>query len=156
MPCLADLVVSATCEKQIIVPNNSVLYCSERYGPHVPLLPHHRRAHVPHSCRKKDNEKTLSFQTEHSPPPTPFSNFSNLSFEDLHFRDIVPPRSPTAPRSQRSSCAFSELSYDDNAGSNDDKSAAMESDASRYLRLFQSTSAASASETTTVRPSRPR
>ncbi|KAF2653221.1 hypothetical protein K491DRAFT_603334 [Lophiostoma macrostomum CBS 122681] len=122
-----------TCEKQIVVPSNFVLYCSE-------------------SCRKKDNEKQLSFPVDHySPPPTPFSNFS---FEDLHFRDIVPPRSPTAPRSQRSSCAFSfsEQSSDDNATSSDEK-LLQDSEASRYLRQFQTT-ASTASET--ARPARPR
>ncbi|KAF2477557.1 uncharacterized protein BDR25DRAFT_2008 [Lindgomyces ingoldianus] len=118
-----------TCEKQIIVPNNSVLYCSE-------------------SCRTKDNEKAISCSIDPSPPSTPFANFS---FEDFHFRDIVPPRSPTAPRSQRSSCAFSELSSDDNAASGDEKLRG--SEASKYLRQFQS---ATAMAETTMGPSRPR
>ncbi|KAF2730680.1 hypothetical protein EJ04DRAFT_36700 [Polyplosphaeria fusca] len=124
----------ATCEKQIIVPNNSVLYCSE-------------------SCRKKDNEKTVSYPAEYSPPLTPFANFS---FEDLHFRDIVPPRSPTQPRSQRSSCAFSEMSSDDNTASSDER-LRKESEASKYLRQFQSANQATqAGAETTVRPQRPR
>ncbi|KAF1997103.1 hypothetical protein P154DRAFT_298641 [Amniculicola lignicola CBS 123094] len=119
-----------TCEKQIITPNNSVLYCSE-------------------SCRKKDDEKPLLYHLDHSPPPTPFSNFS---FEDLHFGDIVPLRSPTATRSQRSSCAFSELSSDDNTTSVDEK-LRMDTEASQYLRQFQSATSAE----TTVRPyGRPR
>ncbi|OCK81090.1 hypothetical protein K432DRAFT_416285 [Lepidopterella palustris CBS 459.81] len=119
-----------TCEKQIIVPNNSVLYCSE-------------------SCRKKDNEKTLSYALEHSPPPTPFSNFS---FDDMPIRDIVQPRSPTTTRSQRSSCAFSEVSSDDNAVSGDEK-LRKGSEASKYLRQFQS---ATAMAETSARPTRPR
>ncbi|KAF2715115.1 hypothetical protein K504DRAFT_496998 [Pleomassaria siparia CBS 279.74] len=119
-----------TCEKQIIVPNNSVLYCSE-------------------SCKAKDNEKSLSFQYDHSPPYTPFGNFS---FEDLHFRDIVTPRSPTALHSKRSSIAFSDLSADDNVTLSDEKQR-LDSDASRYLRQFYS---GTAPTETAVRFHRPR
>ncbi|KAF2112660.1 hypothetical protein BDV96DRAFT_602047 [Lophiotrema nucula] len=118
------------CEKQIVVPNNFVLYCSE-------------------SCRKKDNEKAKP--QEWSPPLTPFGNWS---MEDLHFKDIVAPRSPTAPRSQRSSCAFSEISSDDNTGSSDEKQR-KDTEASWYLRQFQP--ASQKGETTaTVRQPRPR
>jgi hypothetical protein len=102
------------------------------------------------SCRKKDNDKTVSYQADYSPPLTPFANFS---FEDFHFRDIVPPRSPTQPRSQRSSCAFSELSSDDNMTSGDER-LRKESEASKYLRQFQSATQSAAE--TTVRPTRPR
>ncbi|KAJ4298257.1 hypothetical protein N0V90_006156 [Kalmusia sp. IMI 367209] len=123
-----------TCEKQIIVPCNSVLYCSE-------------------SCRKKDTEKQFAFPHDQSPPLTPFSQFSNFTFEDLHFRDIVPPRSPTQLRSNRSSCAFSELSSDDNALSGDEKPR-QDSDASRYLRQFQQASYAT-DAAATIRPRRP-
>ncbi|KAF2794645.1 hypothetical protein K505DRAFT_241689 [Melanomma pulvis-pyrius CBS 109.77] len=119
-----------TCEKQIIVPNNSVLYCSE-------------------SCKKKDNEKILPYPFDHSPPATPFANFS---FEDLHYPDIVAPRSPTMLPSKRSSIAFSESSSDDNATSSDEKQR-LDSEASKYLRQFQS--GISTGETT-VRPIRPR
>ncbi|GME33467.1 Life-span regulatory factor [Neofusicoccum parvum] len=79
------------CEKQIIVPNNSILYCSE-------------------SCRKKDNTKTITF--EPSPPPTPY--FHRFSFDDVSpSRDIVPPRSPTQAPSKRLSYGFSETSDDE-------------------------------------------
>ncbi|KAH7065920.1 life-span regulatory factor-domain-containing protein [Paraphoma chrysanthemicola] len=119
------------CEKQIITPSNSILYCSE-------------------SCRNKDTEKSFAFAHEHySPPTTPFANFS---FEDLHFRDIVPQRSPTQPESKRSSCAFSDISSDDNTMSIDEKSQPLDSEASRYLRQFQ----AQKYPTETVRPYRPR
>jgi hypothetical protein len=102
------------------------------------------------SCRKRDAEKSLTYALEHySPPSTPFANFS---FEDLHFRDIVPQRSPTQPESKRSSCAFSDISSDDNTWSLNEKSQAMNSDASAYLRQFQST----AYSTETIRPHRPR
>ncbi|KAF1847505.1 uncharacterized protein K460DRAFT_374557 [Cucurbitaria berberidis CBS 394.84] len=120
------------CEKQIIVPSNSVLYCSE-------------------SCRKKDSEKSLTYSYDnYSPPTTPFANFS---FEDLTFRDIVPQRSPTQPESKRSSCAFSDISSDDNLWSSDDRSQRSDSEASRYLRYFQA-SLSNAAET--ARPYRPR
>ncbi|KAF2008566.1 hypothetical protein BU24DRAFT_93203 [Aaosphaeria arxii CBS 175.79] len=121
-----------TCEKQIIVPNNSVLYCSE-------------------SCRKKDNEKELTFSLDYSPPLSPFTNFT---FDDIHFKDIVPLRSPTAALSNRSSVAFSELSSDDNATSSDDKSR-HSSNASLYLHQVQSGNSW-ADLTNAVRPARPR
>ncbi|KAH8724306.1 life-span regulatory factor-domain-containing protein [Phaeosphaeriaceae sp. PMI808] len=119
------------CEKQIITPSNSILYCSE-------------------SCRKQDTEKSLDYAFEHySPPITPFANFS---FEDLHFRDIVPQRSPTQPESKRSSCAFSDISLDDNTWSVNEKAQMMSSEASRYLRQFQSATYTAEN----VRPQRPR
>ncbi|KAK7732068.1 hypothetical protein SLS57_001048 [Botryosphaeria dothidea] len=78
------------CEKQIIVPNNSILYCSE-------------------SCRKKDNTKTITF--EPSPPPTPYTRYS---FEDVSpSRDIIPPRSPTVAPAKRLSYGYSETSDDE-------------------------------------------
>ncbi|KAF3036809.1 hypothetical protein E8E12_005733 [Didymella heteroderae] len=110
------------CEKQIIVPSNSVLYCSE-------------------SCKKKDAEKSLTFY-DYSPPTTPFTNFT---FDDLHFPDIIPQRSPTQSHSKRNSYASSEGSVDDDYHRSD-------SDASNYLRQFQNIT----SGTDTVRPIRPR
>ncbi|KAJ4986438.1 hypothetical protein SVAN01_08130 [Stagonosporopsis vannaccii] len=110
------------CEKQIIVPSNSVLYCSE-------------------SCKKKDAEKSLTFY-DYSPPTTPFTNFT---FDDLHFPDIIPQRSPTQSHSKRNSYASSEGSVEDDYHRSD-------SDASNYLRQFQNIS----NGTDTVRPIRPR
>lgn len=118
-----------TCEKQIITPSNSLLYCSE-------------------SCRKKDSEKQFSVPFDYSPPTSPFSAFP--SFED--FRDIVPARYPTQLPSKRSSCAFSETS-DDNTVSGDER-VKVESEASRYLRQFQS-SVYSIDSSATMRPRRP-
>ena len=48
------------CEKQIIVPNNSILYCSERYVPSYPTFRiTYRQADMPlASCRRKDGNKT--------------------------------------------------------------------------------------------------
>ncbi|CAA9963307.1 hypothetical protein CFE70_006737 [Pyrenophora teres f. teres 0-1] len=117
------------CEKQIIVPSNSVLYCSE-------------------SCKKKDSEKSLTYSFDHySPPTTPFTNFS---FDDFAFRDIVPQRSPTQPESKRSSCAFSDMSSDDNTNEHYLRS---NSEASNYLRKFQSSIYSSEAA---ARPYRPR
>lgn len=119
------------CEKQIIVPSNTVLYCSE-------------------SCRKTDAEKSLTYSCDYySPPMTPFGTYS---FEDLTFRDIVPQRSPTQSDSKRSSMAFSDISSDDNLHSDNEKSLRSNSEASRYLRKFQSINHTSE----TVRPCRPR
>ncbi|OJD34883.1 life-span regulatory factor [Diplodia corticola] len=102
------------CEKQIIVPNNSILYCSE-------------------SCRKKDNTKTITF--EPSPPPTPYSLYSGEDFSPS--RDIVPPRSPTAIPSKRLSYGYSDVSDDDTPEWAQEKP--KESEATRYLRIFSST-----------------
>ncbi|KAJ4354863.1 hypothetical protein N0V95_003473 [Ascochyta clinopodiicola] len=110
------------CEKQIIVPSNSVLYCSE-------------------SCKKKDAEKSLTYY-DYSPPATPFTNFT---FDDLHYPDIIPQRSPTQSHSKRNSYASSE-------GSMDDEYHRTDSDASNCLRQFQNISNA----TDTIRPIRPR
>jgi hypothetical protein len=85
------------------------------------------------SCKKKDTEKNLTYSYDHySPPTTPFANFT---FDDFAFRDIVPQRSPTQPESKRSSCAFSDISSDDNSA---DRYQRFDSDASKYLRKFQS------------------
>ncbi|KAF4535363.1 Life-span regulatory factor [Lasiodiplodia theobromae] len=98
------------CEKQIIVPNNSILYCSE-------------------SCRKKDNTKTITF--EPSPPPTPYSL---RSYEDFSpSRDIVPPRSPTAIPSKRLSYGYSDGSDDEAPEWSQEKS--KESDAAPVFYL---------------------
>ncbi|KAF2084089.1 hypothetical protein K490DRAFT_59892 [Saccharata proteae CBS 121410] len=122
----------ATCEKQIIVPSNSVLYCSE-------------------SCRRKDTSK--SFSHDLSPPQTPFS-FSRFSFDDLPVaRDIVTPRSPTTLPSHRLSYGFSEPSEDDSDSNH--------SEAARYLRSFpranSTNSTNSTTDTTSAKPThRPR
>lgn len=123
------------CEKQIIVPSNAVLYCSE-------------------SCRNKDTEKSITSTFDHhhhynSPPPTPFANYA---LDDFTYRDIVPQRSPTQSDSKRSSMAFSDLSSDDPMHSDTEKSSRSESEASRYLRQFQATQY----PTDTLRPTRPR
>ncbi|EKG12162.1 hypothetical protein MPH_10726 [Macrophomina phaseolina MS6] len=106
------------CEKQIIVPNNSILYCSE-------------------SCRKKDNTKAITF--EPSPPPTPYSHYS---LEDVSpSRDIIPPRSPTVAPAKRLSYGFSDA-YDDEAPVWTEEKQ-KESEATRYLRTFSCTDMAS-------------
>jgi hypothetical protein len=64
----------------------------------------------------------------------------------------VPQRSPTQPESKRSSCAFSDISSDDNTWSLNETSQNMNSEASRYLRQFQS----STYSTETMRAPRPR
>ena len=94
------------------------------------------------SCRKKDDEKAVTYPIEHSPPMTPMSTFTT---DTNHFRDIVPPYSPTTPPSKRTSMVLSELSTDDNAAgppSLDDTPRRPDSEASRYLRQFQSATAA--------------
>ncbi|KAL5399001.1 hypothetical protein PMIN03_012725 [Paraphaeosphaeria minitans] len=100
---------SSTCEKQITVPCNTMLYCSE-------------------SCRKKDGDKQFVLPLD--PLLTPFSQSSNFSCV-FYSREIVPPRSPTQPRSNRASCGFPELSSNDDAASGDKKTS-QNSDASRY------------------------
>ncbi|KAL2357872.1 hypothetical protein BJ546DRAFT_834493 [Cryomyces antarcticus] len=119
----------ATCEKQIVFPNNSVLYCSE-------------------SCRRKDSGKTMSYTptSDHAPPLTPFGN---LPFEDLPNRDIVPQSCPTILRPQ--AISYSETSEEDAECSCDE--GRYETEAARYLREFRSPSAA---PWPASRPMRPR
>ncbi|KAJ9667087.1 hypothetical protein H2201_002922 [Coniosporium apollinis] len=109
----------AFCEKQIIVPNNAILYCSE-------------------SCRRKDNNKPVvstPYTSENSPPHTPFANFT---FDDLPVHNIVPQRSPTAPNIHRMSSTFSEASEDEHMYSGDESRMSKDTEAARYLRQFQS------------------
>ncbi len=98
------------------------------------------------SCRNKDTMK----QHDCSPPTSPFSN---LAWDDIHFRDIVPARSPTQPPSIRSSCAFSDIPSDDNTASGVEKAGKAFED-SQYLGQWQPLSH-SANMTATVRPGRP-
>ncbi|KAF2232663.1 hypothetical protein EV356DRAFT_534389 [Viridothelium virens] len=117
------------CEKQIITPSNSVLYCSE-------------------SCRKKDKTMTYTppFNAEQTPPTTPFS--STFSFEDLPVRDIIPQRSPTR---RSHSIPFSET-FEDDAQSHEERSPRGDSEAARYLRQFSTSGPESNSKTASARP----
>ncbi|KAL9097563.1 MAG: hypothetical protein Q9165_000459 [Trypethelium subeluteriae] len=116
------------CEKQIITPSNSVLYCSE-------------------SCRKKDKTMTYTppFNAEQTPPTTPFG--STFSFEDLPVRDIIPQRSPTR---RSHSIPFSESSEDD-AQSYHERSPREDSEAARYLRQFSTSGPEPNSKTSSAR-----
>jgi hypothetical protein len=89
-----------------------------------------------HSCKKKDTEKNLTYYYDYySPPTTPFVNFT---FDDFTFREIVPQRLPTQPESKRSSCAFSDMSSDDNTTSSEERYQRSDSEASSYFCNFQS------------------
>ncbi|KAF8454630.1 hypothetical protein BDZ91DRAFT_558750 [Kalaharituber pfeilii] len=80
------------CEKQIIVPNNSILYCSEK-------------------CRKLDNKRPASiclastscpsFENNNwmTPPLTPSYSNQLSYFEGVPMKNYVTPSSPTPPRS---------------------------------------------------------
>ncbi|KZF21490.1 hypothetical protein L228DRAFT_268965 [Xylona heveae TC161] len=103
-----------TCEKQIVVPSSSILYCSE-------------------SCRKKDTVSSQAGGFFAFDPSPPLSPFSSLSLEDPPVRDIVPQRSPTArtcPPNLYPQCASPPSS-----SSNSPKSS-QESAAQQYLKLF--------------------
>lgn len=50
---IADCIHSAMCEKQIVVPNSSILYCSERYPILLPSIMH--LADRACSCRRRDS-----------------------------------------------------------------------------------------------------
>ncbi|KAF9733874.1 hypothetical protein PMIN01_08217 [Paraphaeosphaeria minitans] len=88
----------------------------------------HARLKRSASCRKKDGDKQFVLPLD--PLLTPFSQSSNFSCV-FYSREIVPPRSPTQPRSNRASCGFPELSSNDDAASGDKKTS-QNSDASRY------------------------
>lgn len=83
------------------------------------------------------------------------SPFSSFYADDMHFRDIVARRPPTAPPSKRSSMVVSEMSSDDSVPFGDERPRPVrtESEASKYLRQFQS---ATAAVEPYVRPDRPR
>ncbi|KAI9845241.1 MAG: hypothetical protein M1837_004996 [Sclerophora amabilis] len=73
----------AMCEKQILVPNNSILYCSE-------------------SCRRKDSVKPASAifvgdRPASFPPPHPNDPLYSPPLYSKRARDIVRPASPTSP-----------------------------------------------------------
>src|ERR1700761_308160 len=105
---------------------------------------------LPHSCRKRD-KSTSSYTADHSPPLTPYTQFSP---EDLPVRDIIPPRSPTAaPRSNRSSIFYPSDTDTDSLSPSESASvsshARTESEAARYLRQFQSATCNDRPSTTT-------
>ncbi|KAI9737045.1 MAG: hypothetical protein M1834_000635 [Cirrosporium novae-zelandiae] len=66
----------ATCEKQIVVPNSSMLYCSE-------------------SCRKKDSAKPITYPM--ASPTSTYSPFDPDTTCTTPPRNVVTPRSPTTP-----------------------------------------------------------
>ncbi|KAF2434470.1 hypothetical protein EJ08DRAFT_467429 [Tothia fuscella] len=106
----------ATCEKQIIVPCNAVLYCSE-------------------GCRRKDSVKSIDLsQADYSPPLTPLQTFT---FDDFPARDIIPRRSPTIAQNPNR-LSYSSISEDD-THSEDERRPPLnrqDSEAQRYLRQF--------------------
>ena len=92
------------------------------------------------SCRKKDStmSHTAPLILEQTPPASPFS--ANFSVDDLPIRDILPRRSPTARRPR--SLARSDTSRDEDGDSSHDRTV-RDSEASRYLRQFQSSASLS-------------
>ncbi|KAF2100612.1 hypothetical protein NA57DRAFT_74214 [Rhizodiscina lignyota] len=127
------------CEKQIMTPVNSVLYCSE-------------------SCKRKDrDQKTVYSVEQHSPPLTPYTR--TFSFEDLpNVPDIVPKRSPTSANMSQNRYSFSSLSDEDHPHSSEEdrrpQLPLQHSEASRYLRQFHYTNGMTTIDE--AKPSRPR
>lgn len=97
-----------------------------------------------HSCRKKDHNRVFSHTIDQSPPPTPYSQ---IAFEDLPVRNIVPQRSPTSVDKHRFSYSDDD---DDHTQLEDERRARRDSEAARYLRQFASLDRA------TERPTQPR
>ncbi|KAG8624542.1 hypothetical protein KVT40_007609 [Elsinoe batatas] len=103
-----------TCEKQIITPNASLLYCSE-------------------ACRKKDGSRPLSACLDAGfPSPSPTTTFDPSST----YADIVPQRSPTVLRPPS-------IASDDGSIFNRPGMSRADSEASKYLSQFLSTSSGS-------------
>ncbi|EMC98637.1 hypothetical protein BAUCODRAFT_145693 [Baudoinia panamericana UAMH 10762] len=105
-----------TCEKQIVTPGHSILYCSE-------------------ACRKKDVSGYSNLHPTASPPTTP----SPLNF-DTSLSDIVPQRSPTVVRPL--SLTFSDMDMNDSAppgGDYGDMYSRRDSEATHYLAQLYST-----------------
>ncbi|KAF1812595.1 hypothetical protein P152DRAFT_343413 [Eremomyces bilateralis CBS 781.70] len=117
----------AICGNQIVHPDHSYLYCSEK-------------------CRKQDCNSTWMSYVHQSPPASPFST---TEFEDMApVRDIVPQRSPRAPGlvSRVSETSISsdeqEQSHEQERKSRSPRKSVsrQDSEAARYLRQFQSSS----------------
>jgi len=108
----------ATCEKQIVTPGSSILYCSE-------------------ACRKRDVSRPPSLPSIHAISPSPM--FSSVSYFDHSQPNIIPQRSPTVLRP--TSLTLSDLSMSDYHSSADggdlkERADRRESDAARYLDQF--------------------
>jgi len=106
------------------------------------------------SCRKKDSNKTISatfLLGDQSPQLNPLK--TNFAPDDFPVRDIVPKRSPTTPitpnRSHSSLCSASLHLSDDEI-----PPPPKESEATRYLRLFQSPEAQAKAASRKSRPPR--
>lgn len=115
--------------------------CIAQKGLHCLLVLQLVHPLIPYSCRRKDNNKTLSYSTDQSPPPTPLQTFA---FDDFPVRDIVPQRSPTA--SNPNHLSYSSASEDDSMYSEDEQfkrptMKRLESEAERYLRQFHASEA---------------
>lgn len=85
-----------------------------------------------HSCKKKDHNRVFSHTIDQSPPPTPYSQ---IAFEDLPVRNIVPQRSPTSVDKHRFSYSEDD---DDDLTRLEDERRRRDSEAARYLRQFAS------------------
>ncbi|CAK4032431.1 Hypothetical predicted protein [Lecanosticta acicola] len=115
----------ATCEKQIVTPGSSILYCSE-------------------ACRKKDTSRPTSVQSIESvkSPSGMFNNNAASYFESHPPADILPQRSPTVLRPL--SCTFSDMSISDSNpyslddAASDASSRKRDSEATAYLEQFYS------------------
>ncbi|KAF2150679.1 hypothetical protein K461DRAFT_295931 [Myriangium duriaei CBS 260.36] len=105
----------ATCEKQIINPNATFLYCSE-------------------ACRRKDGSRSVSTALESGVPSPPVPD-PDLDSEP--FADIVPQQSPTVLRP----ASIISIDSEDESSASDRK----ESDAAKYLSQFLMSGSASPS-----------
>ncbi|KAF7194591.1 hypothetical protein HII31_04097 [Pseudocercospora fuligena] len=124
-----------TCEKQIVTPNPSILYCSE-------------------ACRRRDSRPTsiadIQAITQSISSPAA-SNVSATSYFDHPAPDIVPQRSPTIVRPM--SLTFSELNLSDrdsrSSTDSSDRDSRRDSDALHYLEQFYN-------DLNSSKPTRPR
>ncbi|KXS95666.1 hypothetical protein AC578_6244 [Pseudocercospora eumusae] len=125
----------ATCEKQIVTPDPSILYCSE-------------------ACRRRDSRPTsiadIQAITQSISSPAA-SNVSATSYFDHPAPDIIPQRSPTIVRPM--SLTFSELNLSDRdspcSTDSSDRDSRRDSDAIHYLEQFYN-------DLNSSKPSRPR
>jgi hypothetical protein len=143
----------ATCEKQIVTPSNSILYCSERSVYQTATLCTTPDLTLVCSCRRKDRTRMPSYDdyNAQSPPMTPLP--SSSSFEKFPVHDIIPQRSPTAVQHASKRYSYSSFSEDETVYSEDEKysTSRRESEAERYLRQFAEQQA-SESQSRTPRP----
>lgn len=155
------------CEKQIVVPNNSILYCSERYltpthPPPIPCFP--KLIPFPPSCRRKDCSPAPTsnpYIATMSPTLSPYTSFGADLTDPLgpKVKELIPRLQPTVlppPSSTRIPTLAPDFRSDLDPTEWKPKLQSRPSDAYQYLSLFHADNNASVPPRRPILPSRSR